>query len=322
MKEFLALFASCPLQFLSYLEKHSTLSNTSKMRFAATSAVIVLSLLNTAFANSCVWLDTSANNATVPATGYSTCTSSDVSTCCADGDACLSNGYCTGSFGLYRGACTDWSAGECPDTCPDLSFVSEGQTYYLANLYRCNGEGKGEIWWCGDQSADTTAQPCQSGVGTTFSMTSIGTFVTPVSLVAAASRSSSQTDTITGSQAESTLGTPSTSTIASAAGAATSSAAMTASNNKSAGNSSTLGIGLGVGLGVPLIAAIMALTYVIARRKGSKSTAGGGFEKQQVSDEKPQVYVSEYRPGELHGKHIQEMAGNRQSISELSARER
>jgi hypothetical protein len=281
------------------------------MFYMAFLASFLFPLVSTASSTSCLWLDTSANNATVPATGYAPCAYAGAKTCCANGDVCLSNGYCTGSFGLYRGACTDWTAGVCPDTCADLSFVSQGVTYYLANLYRCNGEGQGEMWWCGDQSADTTAQPCQTDVGTMFSMTSIGTLVTPVAFVAATTVTSFRTGTITGSSIDSTaaISRTSTSSSAFAAGAATSTAALTTSDNPSTGNSSTLGIGLGVGLGLPLIAAIVALTYVIARRKANTSAAWGRLEKQGFSNQQPQAWSSsETKREELYGRQIYEVA--------------
>ena len=267
---------------------------------STTFVTLLLGFHNTALANSCVWLDPTNNDATVPADGYSPCPStSGASTCCGNNDACLSNGYCSGSFGLYRGACTDWSAGVCPDNCPDLTFVSLGKTYYLANLYRCNGQGKGEIWWCGDQSGDTSVQPCQSGVGTTFSMTSIGTFVTPFPLVAAATASSSQSTTTSGTSRTSELSPAPTSGALSLAPST---------------NSSSLGIGLGLGLGFPLFAAIIALTYFIARRKGCSSTAEMPEKPQML--QKPPGWSSVPRPELLQGKQFHEIQASDQ-LAEL-----
>jgi hypothetical protein len=275
------------------------------MRSSATIVAFLLGFLNTALANSCVWLDPTNNNATVPADGYSPCpSSSGASTCCGNNDACLSNGYCSGSFGLYRGACTDWSAGVCPDTCPDLTFVSQGKTYYLANLYRCNGQGKGEIWWCGDQSSDTNVQPCQSEAGTTFSMTSIGTFVTPFPLVAAVTASSSQSTTTSGI-------TSRTSSTSKPSPASTSAA----SSPTTSTNSSALGIGLGVGLGLPLFAAIIALAWVIARRKSSSSTAGMSEKQQMLQQPSGWSSAPEH---ELQGKQVHKQAREIQSSGQLA----
>ena len=273
------------------------------MRSSATIIALLLGLLNTALADSCVWLDPTNNNATVPADGYSACpsSSSGASICCGNNDACLSNGYCSGSLGLYRGACTDWSAGVCPDNCPDLTFVSQGTRYYFANLYRCNGQGTGEIWWCGDQSSGTTAQPCQSGAGTTFSMTSIGTFVTPFPLVAAATASSSRSTTTSGTSSTSEPSPASTSGASSP----------TTSTNFSALG---IGLGLGLGLGLPLLAAVIVLAYVIARRKGSSSTAGTS-EKRQVLPQSEE-WSSVPKPGELQGNQFHEIQGSGQ-VAEL-----
>jgi hypothetical protein len=83
---------------------------------------------------------------------------------------------------------------------------------------------------------------------------------------------------------------------------------------------STLGVGLGVGLGLPLLAAIIALTYFFARRKGDPSAYGSGLEKQQIVYQQPQVWPSKPRPEELYGKQIHEISSTPQR-AELGERE-
>lgn len=194
--------------------------------------------------------------------------------------------------------------------------MSQGHIYYLESLYRCNGEGQGEIWWCGDQSADTTAQPCQSDVGTMFSMTSIGTLITPIALGRAATVTSSQTNTITVSPVESTTAASRTSKAGSASvtGAGTSTSALTSSDSPSTGNSSALGLGL------PLIAAIVALTYVVARRKTNTAPAWSRPEKQPTSNQQLQAWPAKSRAEELYGKQIHKIAEIPQSAG-LAGRE-
>lgn len=274
------------------------------------------SLVSLSYANSCSWLTSSNDNTTTPAAGYSPCSSSSAVTCCGNTDACLSNGYCSGSFGLYRGACTDWSAGVCPETCAYSSFVSEGETYYLANIYRCNGQGKGEIWWCGDQSADTTSQPCQSGFGSTFSMTSIGTFLTPVPLVAAATANSAQTTSA------SALYTSSATSMSSSASATSGASFSTPSGTSSKSSSVPLGVGLGVGLGVPLLAAIGALIYLLARKRRGPPVNNATPQKQEMLQPAlPQGAPPYQQKPELHGTQLNEIPGVQQqsTMAELGA---
>ena len=76
----------------------------------------VLLLLATVHAQNCTWIDGT------PAIGYKPCNPiAEASSCCLEGEACLTSGLCYGSLGLvYRGACLGgWHVGECPDFCVD-----------------------------------------------------------------------------------------------------------------------------------------------------------------------------------------------------------
>lgn len=112
----LSLFLSFLCQFwsTSCLAYSLSMRSTFQMKhiLLPLSAICLLFLIPTTYAT-CYFPNGKTNS------GYRQCPNS--LSCCAEGEACLSNGYCfTANFGiLYRGLCADktWPISDCPRAC-------------------------------------------------------------------------------------------------------------------------------------------------------------------------------------------------------------
>ncbi|KAI9370241.1 hypothetical protein BJX61DRAFT_516147 [Aspergillus egyptiacus] len=163
--------------------------------------------------------------------------------CCAETEACLSNGLCFAGryMTVYRGACTDdsWPISECPRIC--YEEVADA----WANLYPCPSNDN-QVFTCG--TSGWASHVCEQQLGSY-------TWVSGNVTVAQVGGDPSSTVS-----SPSTTATPPPSSQATENSNSTSPASCTASP---AGNNATLqtGLGAGLGLGIPLLLALAGLLW-------------------------------------------------------------
>ncbi|KAK4950260.1 hypothetical protein LTR10_011241 [Elasticomyces elasticus] len=213
------------------------------------------------------------------------CTSASVSSCCAVGDTCISNGLCKNGGDLnsgfyWRDGCTDSTWGDgCPQMCvnggsfdlnaPNRNYLVRycGSSGSINAIYCCATgpqddccASSSQVFTALQGSGYTVLQPAQS--------TTASSAVLPSSSSGTSVTSASSPFVLTAASATSSLS--STSTIASTTlPVGTSSATPVQHQSGTSGSLSTgarVGIGIGVALGV-LAAAAASLFWLLKKRK-------------------------------------------------------
>ncbi|KAF2003831.1 hypothetical protein P154DRAFT_519748 [Amniculicola lignicola CBS 123094] len=188
-----------------------------------------------------------------------------VSTCCYDGQACLSNGLCvsdphnTTLARLHRGTCTDqdWKSGNCPRHCLGISWNG-------VPAYSCNATGVDS--YCCFDNCDCTSQweTFQFSDSVPYTITIIGEEYTQTQTETYSTFStspisqSSSTSPILQSTNSPTSNSPTTTTTS----APTNDAPKSQRKNA---HSTAIGVGIGVGVGAALLIG-GAVAFFIWRR--------------------------------------------------------
>lgn len=205
------------------------------------------------------------------------CFSSQASTCCTEGEICMSNGLCIGGTnGLpYRGGCTDknWSnTTACPDWCNDHYPDNS------ANIYRCPCTD----WVYCDLSLSS---PCQSGTTGLVNYTSAKLLGAPLI--------SSTKNVITPSSPIVTTFTSVTESTASVT--LTNQPTCTDIVHQSSLPATAIGVGLGIPFGIAAIGFLIFLFWRDARRKNARGP------KQDISQDKRTIRHKTLAGGEMDG---------------------
>ncbi|KAJ5094236.1 hypothetical protein N7456_010097 [Penicillium angulare] len=163
--------------------------------------------------------------------------------CCAETEACLSNGLCVAGkyMTVYRGACTDktWPIADCPRVC------YEEITDSWANLYPCPSNNN-EVFTCG--TSGWSSGVCEAQLGN-YTWVSANVTEAQVGVTISSSNSTSSNSSVTTTTSFVTV----TSTHS--------------GSGSSSNGSVALGAGLGAGLGVPLVIASAGLVWLYWRMR-------------------------------------------------------
>lgn len=304
------------------------------MHTITTSLLVIAPILVLAQdARSCYWPN--GTDVAVGNNSYFPCSSSGPSSCCLEGEACLSNGLCYGAEwgNTYRGACTDstWTTSYCPQLC-----LAEGDSMFKlqlasrvnvgadkmnkgiwpwANIFNCES---GQ-WWCGGSGSTW----CKSGTNAFLYNWSHGTVLgiaTNSSGVLASSKSTSTATAVSSSSTGSTAGSSSTASgdASAATATVTVTAAATTDDDKV---SKSVPIGVGVGVGVPLALAAIAFAALWARERKKRIGAERSYSalpKNQINMEyggPPHAPNETYDPP-LHGRFAE--ADDGAGVAELA----
>ncbi|KAF2476426.1 uncharacterized protein BDR25DRAFT_375363 [Lindgomyces ingoldianus] len=186
-----------------------------------------------------------------------------VSTCCFEGQACLSNGLCVSdphnatAARFHRGTCTDknWKSSNCPRECLDID--NNG-----VPVYSCN-QTNTDSYCCFDNcKCSSQFETFSFTTAELYTLTIIGESFTNTHT------STSATSLVTASNSA-TVSQPSSSSVqttgSATAGAVKATASSGATEQKSSPNSTAIGVGVGVGVGGAALLA--AAAFFFWRRK-------------------------------------------------------
>jgi len=272
------------------------------------------------------------------ASGYTSCNTSAIehgggTTCCANGEACLTTGLCYMMFdmSINIGACTDssWSISNCFQKCPSgaffrlhlpnsplhpdgsrcmvdlLTLLITPLDYGNANtktLYRCNNNQ-----WCCSRGGNTTSCCDDPNVATFFPQGTNNVHQIYNGSAFAPGFALSQTTASTTSASASTAkatGAKATTTRASGDGCPTTGNNSTCPNmTYNSAKTTRVGVGVGVGLVVPLFAALAAslILWLRERKRSREFRQQAAVAGQQLPWGKPSMgygSASEKRVGQ------------------------
>lgn len=248
--------------------------------------------------------------------------------CCAKGDLCLTNGFCSyqkslvGGSGYYVAGCTA-SSGLCP-TYPNRctsQFLPDATWNSTSQLWQCCGVDANYDPACEDPTNEHFVAPEPGSLQTFFSVPREG--------VGATSTTLEQQSSTTGASTVSTTMTAATESAAVSSrttSATPNETSVSSSSTHQSGLSIATKAGIGIGAALGALGAISLVVYFIFRKRRGRRSQAGEYSKSLSMDSSGMGFAEladqNALPSELASKDVRKPVemGTRDSVHELEAR--